>query len=1036
MTGLSRYWPDSDQITDCIKREAETASEAVLLAVHQQMKLSVRNAGSNNEQETDEQAFLEAFLTRDLPEGVLIQPATGTSGAGKSHLIRWLAAQLERDVRAEKMVVVRIPKTASLRNVVELILEPLGKDPRFEQARADLRKAVEEVTPETAAIRLAGGIEIALKGLSARLKARLRADLNAPDAPQLRDKLGHAERLPHYLNDPVLERHFKSNILARIISGSVRAKDGDGVEATDRQFSVEDLKLPTGVMLGESSISVRHYYETILTARDGAGFAAAIEILNDVLDQAIGEVFRLGQALGGMTLQDLILRIRELLFEDGRELVLLIEDFAALSGIQETLLSVCIQEAVRDGRLVRAPMRTAIAITDGYLKGRDTILTRAKRVWQVRTTLNSPEDVFAAATALVAAYLNAARWGSAELERRFRTSASVDALSGWITPFADENLSSTNASTLNAFGYGPKNVPLFPYNEAAIRNLARRHLSEGGQILFKPRAIINFILRDLLEHRDLFLRGAFPPDKFEDAAARAEVASWLGRVPVDSRGRLESVIVYWGDNPGVLGALAQLPESIFEAFKLPTPRSLGLAPSAPPANAPSRVDIRKSTEQSPPQPPQQHSEDPERKRWSDLLEAWATSGRLLQQRDANYLRRAVSDLLMRSMNWTALRIARSAAQEPFISIHNAAGEGASATYKLQISKEPGDPDGRLRKGLLAVIQYEHNGRNWEYPGGDQDGAAAASFISRLAGHYAEDVEALALQEIAWLADLLVTQARVLGIPFRESSRPERVAEFALSRAEARFVDGLPQDEERWQQLQQAAVRHRPELQRMLLARLGCFQGTGSTPYGVDTLRFAQALKSTEKKPPRECTQGDLGAHAGHLKDAFLRVRVQPVVQRLRDFVGETASAFGPSFDKEGYLREAKELIDSVGPSVWPPSAERKPALLAAVEEFRMTRLKETLERIRRLPEGDLGSVPVQELVSVASHIDFSAILLTREFIGRMTRFVGAVEQEVAAKERTAEDADPITQAAAIDEALKKIAEALESLDQARSEVDA
>jgi hypothetical protein len=721
-------------------------------------------------------------------------------------------------------------------------------------------------------------------------------------------------------------------------------------------------------------------------------------------------------------------RIRELLFEDGRELVLLIEDFAALSGIQETLLSVCIQEAVRDGRLVRAPMRTAIAITDGYLKGRDTILTRAKRVWQVRTTLNAPEDVFAATTALVAAYLNAARWGSAELERQFRTSARPGALSGWITPFADENLSSIDADTLNAFGYGPKNVPLFPYNEAAIRNLARRHLSEGGQILFKPRAIINFILRDLLEHRDLFLRGAFPPDKFEGAAARAEVASWLGRAPVDSRGRLESVIVYWGDNPAALGALTQLPQPMFEAFKVPTPRSLGYTPSAAPATTPPRATIPKSTPPGKTPPPPQHSEDPERKRWSDLLEAWATSGRVLQpQRDANYSRKAVSDLLMRSMNWTALRVARSAAPEPFISIHNAAGEGASATYKLPISREPGDPDGRLRKGLLAIIQYEHNGRSWEYPEGDQDGAAAASFISRLAGHYAEDVEAQALQEIAWLADLLVIQARVLGIPFRESSRPERIAEVALSRAEAIFVDGLPQDEERWQQLQQAAVRLRPELQRMLLARLGCFQGTGSTPYGIDVLRFSQALKSTEKKPPRECTQGDLGAHAGHLKDAFLRVRVQPVVQRLRDFVDEIASAFGPSFNKEEYLREAKELVDSVGPSVWPPLAERRPALLAAVEEFRMTPLKETLERIGRLPEGDLVSVTVQELVSVASHIDFSAVLRTREFIGRMTRFVGAVEQEVAAKERTAEDADPITQAAAIDEALKKIAEALESV---------
>lgn len=1032
MTGLSKYWPDGEQIADCIKHEAETASEAVLLAVHQPMKLSVRNAGSAIEQETDEQTFLESFLTKDLPEGVLIQPVTGTSGAGKSHLIRWLAAHLARDARAEKMVVVRIPKTASLRNVVERILEPLAKDARFKQAKADLRKAVEDVTPESASIRLAGEIEIALKALASRVKAQLRADLNGPDAPALRNRLGHAERLPNYLNDPVLEGHFKTKILSRIVSGSVRAEGGEDIDAAERQFSAQDLKLPAGIKLGESSIAVQHYYNN-LVARDGAGFADAADILNEVLDPAIGGVFRLSQGLGGMTLQELILRIRELLFEQGKELVLLIEDFAALSGIQETLLSVCIQEAVRDGRLVRAPMRTAIAITDGF-RGRDTILTRAKRVWQVMTSLNSPEDVFDSTTGLVAAYLNAARWGRKELERRFRTSARAHDLSGWITPFVDEGLSSDDASALDAFGYGPKNVPLFPYNEAAIRNLARRHLSEAGQVLFKPRAIINYILRDVLERRDLFLRGAFPPEKFEDAAARADVASWLAQAPAEARGRLESAIVYWGDNPAALGALTQIPEPIFAAFKLPAPRSLGLAASAAPAVS---GGGRKATppERKPSAEPVV-SEDPERKRWSDLLEGWATSGRLIPQRDANQLRKAVGDLLTRSMNWTALRMARSAAQEPFISIHNAAGEGAPATYRLQISKGPGDPDGRLRKGLLAVVQYQQNGHRWDYPEGDRDGAAAASFIGRLASEYAADVEAHALQEIAWLAEQLIIQARVLGIPFRESARPERVAEIALLSGEVTFVDGLPQDEERWQQLRQAAVRHRPDLQAMFLARLGCFQGTGSAVYGIDTVRLARALKHSEKKPPKECTQGDLGAHVGHLKDAFLRVRVQPVVQKLREFSGEVASAFGPSFDKEGYLREARELIESVDPTVWPPSAERRSALLAAVEEFRKTRLQEALERMGRLPAGDLGSVPVQDLISVASNIDFSTILRTRDFIGRMTRFVAAVEQEVAAKERTAGDADPAALAAAIDEALDEIADALDSVDQARSEVTA
>lgn len=1030
MTGLAGYWPDERQIAECIKREAEAVSEAVLLAVHQTMPLSVRNAGSPNEQAADEKAFLDAFLAKDLPEGVLIQPVTGTSGAGKSHLIRWLYAQLQRDERAKNMVVVRIPKTASLRNVVERVLELLAKDTRFDKAKEDLRRAVEEVTLETASIRLAGGIEIALKELAKKVRAGLVADPNGPDAVELAVRLDHARRLPNYLNDPALEEHFKTKIFTRIIAGSVRAERGQEVDATERQFSADDLKPPPGIRLDGSASTVQSYYTTILMARDGEGFGAAADILNEILDPAIGEVFRLSQALGGVTLQELILSIRELLLEDGKELVLLIEDFAALSGIQETLLSVCIQEAVRDGRLVRAPMRTAIAITDGYLKGRDTILTRAKRVWQVRTALGSTQDVFGNTTALVAAYLNAARWGSSALEDRFKASGGSEDLTSWVTPYVDENISSDDATLLDAFGFGPNNVPLFPYNEAAIRNLTIRHLSEGGQVLFKPRAIINFILRDVLEKRDFFLRGSFPPEKFEEAVPKAEISSWLSRAPAEIRGRLESTIVYWGDNPGTLSALAQVPEQVFEAFKLKTPRALGLAPNATPVRtstpAPSRTVAARTPRTT--APAAEPTEDPDRRKWIDVLQAWV-SGKRLPQGEARYLRTAVADLLQRSMNWTALRIARAAAPELFISIHNSQGDEAPAPYKLQLSKEPGDPDGRLRKGLLAIALYKKNERSWEYPDGDLDGAAAANLIDRLAKQYAADIEARAQEEIAWLVDQLMIQARVLGQTFRETNEPDRVANLILKSIEMNFADGLVPDsaEYQWQQLQRSAHRHRPELQKLLLARLGCFQGTGSTTYGIDMVRLGKALKSSLKKPPRECTTGELGTHIGLLREAFLRVRVQKVAQNLRDFAAAVVSSFGQDFNKEDYLREAKALVESVGSDIWPPNGEQKQALTAAIEEFRKTSLQETLEKIRRIPDGDLAAVPVMDLVSVAAQIDFSAIARTRNHITLLNQFMAGVEQQVAAKERTAGDADPAAQAVAIEEALDRIEAELNSL---------
>ena len=135
---LSRYWPTRDEVNRCIKAEAESASDAVLLAAHQPMRLLRRDEGSGVESQVSEHDLLEAFLSDDLPQGTLLMPIMGASGAGKSHLIRWLAAQLGRDPRARHMHVIRIPKSASLRGVVELVLEPLSNDDRFSDIRESL----------------------------------------------------------------------------------------------------------------------------------------------------------------------------------------------------------------------------------------------------------------------------------------------------------------------------------------------------------------------------------------------------------------------------------------------------------------------------------------------------------------------------------------------------------------------------------------------------------------------------------------------------------------------------------------------------------------------------------------------------------------------------------------------------------------------------------------------------------------------------------------------------------------------------------
>ena len=76
---LKDFWPSLQNSLDCIKPEAENPSDAVFLAVHQQMTF-VRTSFANQQKEArTERQLLNAFL-RDDPSGRIIMPILGESG--------------------------------------------------------------------------------------------------------------------------------------------------------------------------------------------------------------------------------------------------------------------------------------------------------------------------------------------------------------------------------------------------------------------------------------------------------------------------------------------------------------------------------------------------------------------------------------------------------------------------------------------------------------------------------------------------------------------------------------------------------------------------------------------------------------------------------------------------------------------------------------------------------------------------------------------------------------------------------------------
>ena len=101
---LSNYWPTTAEVDACIKNEAETAAEAVLLAVHRKVDFVVELSGHQSEKNEDH--LLKEFLTPNVPSGALIMPILGASGIGKIMarlLLERKAKVVIWDINQEKM---------------------------------------------------------------------------------------------------------------------------------------------------------------------------------------------------------------------------------------------------------------------------------------------------------------------------------------------------------------------------------------------------------------------------------------------------------------------------------------------------------------------------------------------------------------------------------------------------------------------------------------------------------------------------------------------------------------------------------------------------------------------------------------------------------------------------------------------------------------------------------------------------------------------------------------------------------------------
>lgn len=1027
---LLAYWPGRERIDECLRTEAETADEALLLAVHEPVTLLRRPEQSGAAVTEASEMDLLRTLMRPADDGSAVLVAiTGASGVGKSHMVRWLKAQLERHPRRQELVIVTIPKTASLRRVVELILEPLASA-EYESLRQDLARAAEAMNPVLAAELLATALAEELEPYGKRLEEEVRARRLGPEfGPRIRV----AQHLRTLLRDPDVRDAWLQAVLRRIVSASL----GGTADPADRQFQPQDLEPPAESAATPMKRAVNEALAFLANA-NGRYRGTAAEILQELLDPALRTIFRFTDALHQRSLDEIVDDIRQALLRDGKELVLLIEDLAALSGIQEPLLKIVIAESDHQGVRVRAPIRTVLAVTDGFLAGRKTVLTRAREQWEVPSEGLAESTIVRRLVSLTGRYLNAARWGVAHLREAFRISHQEGAdLYGWV-PCFDVTLDAAAADRLDAFGRNVVGHSLFPFNEAAIRSLAAAALKAGDAWTFRPRTFINEVLRKTLLERPLFEDGRFPPSNFHQARLTAELDQELQfrGYGAEETGRLRTALFHWAGHPRSLG-VASVARPVFDAFDLPWPFS---AAAQPPKGAPTLrraagggagitvlpADPAASQPFAPapsPTPAPQVASPPSA--YAQALEKWTPEARMTGDH-ARLTRRLLTQALNERIDFDDYRLHGQKIETTWFWLPPAnTVSNPTQDFAVRVA-EPDEPiPPRVVAGLKALERWDGNGRSWNYAQAENDYASANALLEHLEAQVLAVMLEEAEREAAALASALHRQNLLLGSSTKQQPEPGNLKDL-LAQADDHPLpetDRLPAKVRTVLEMRRKALGGRELLQERLRHYLGCYQGNrGGKPLAIDTERLKVVLRRDVASRWIRCLNGKV-ALSQDAQDALERLSPQQVgdliaalTAAVEHFQPDIAQSFGDDHQRVAWREAMMQTIDDARElSIWPTSIEVAP-LRAVVTRLSDEGTEFAIRRVRKMEPSEASASFNARLIALSS-VPLTRVAALAVDVLSMNDFFEALERLVHVQTRSVDDEQALQQRAALIDSL-------------------
>jgi hypothetical protein len=657
MTVFSRYqcWNQS-RISEVINKEAISVNLVDFMATHAPLgKITYARAQDGTGISEDE--LLAEFVNAAQNDRHVFAVIQGAPGTGKSHLIRWLYQSYtgQKSAHEEVILIERAQNSllGTLRQVVER-LQIVGDTLR--QQIDKLRGAAESLSERALADTILDNLRIATYEREESTKGKIRRGIDRFLLdPEVRDLLKGD-------NGPI------SRIVSFLTAGRRRGEGSDRPEFVADDFAIQTAALRRIQGYNEA----RDLADALILKLELREDLAAY--LNRLLDYAISRTVVLSADDLKQTFNDLRRELRN----QGRELVLFIEDITAFTGIDLGLIDVLATQHTGEANQAFCRLTSVVGITDSYYTDRFPPNMQERVSHHLVLHTSSLLQSGASVADFAARYLNAMRSDTSSLRLWFEEGAQRERLPNRCgecqykdvchTAFGSVDIGAGSGATIE--------VGLYPFNANALWNIYRR--LDHGTISPTPRSLLNYVLLDVLQtHGHRVPAGSFPPPTKELATGITTIPAltkpFQQRV-LDTQGssdaaRIQSLVLFWGDGTidaqgeGSARTVSGLSRAVFQAFGLRQIDGI-LADSLLMTLDPLPVIGKGQTVtpiKDPPVEPSQITDQPRRGTKYDADIAKWREGEQLDQYDG--LRTLLVAFIKESINWTSYGVSVGTVKE-------------------------------------------------------------------------------------------------------------------------------------------------------------------------------------------------------------------------------------------------------------------------------------------------------------------------------------------------------------------------------------